>query len=140
MGPAAVRYAMKPVGEPDAGNRHVRFDERGWETERLAQPQATALILDSTRSIWATLACWRREKGPRRPHPALRSPGNANRSQSSLTRRNVTAPATRAWLAASASSARSSRSIASARPPADEPNVPTGFSAAITAAPASGAK
>src|SRR6266851_4594911 len=48
MGPAAVRYAMKPVGEPDAGNRHVRFDERGWETERLAQPQATALILDST--------------------------------------------------------------------------------------------
>ena len=26
--------AMKPVGKPDAGNRHVRFDERGWETER----------------------------------------------------------------------------------------------------------
>ena len=25
---------MKPVGEPDAGDRHVRFDERGWETER----------------------------------------------------------------------------------------------------------
>ena len=25
---------MKLVGEPDAGNRHVRFDERGWETER----------------------------------------------------------------------------------------------------------
>jgi hypothetical protein len=25
---------VKPVGEPDAGNRHVRFDERGWETER----------------------------------------------------------------------------------------------------------
>jgi hypothetical protein len=24
---------MKPVGEPDAGNPHVRFDERGWETE-----------------------------------------------------------------------------------------------------------
>ena len=23
---------MKPVGKPDAGNRHVRFDERGWET------------------------------------------------------------------------------------------------------------
>ena len=22
------------VGEPDAGDRHVRFDERGWETER----------------------------------------------------------------------------------------------------------
>ena len=37
---------MKPVGEPDAGDRHVRFDERGWETERMAQ--ATAPILDST--------------------------------------------------------------------------------------------
>ena len=36
------------VGEPDAGNPHVRFDERGWETERLAKPQATAPVLDST--------------------------------------------------------------------------------------------
>jgi len=25
--------AVKPVGEPDAGNPHVRFDERGRETE-----------------------------------------------------------------------------------------------------------
>src|SRR5260221_509719 len=25
---------MKPVGEPDALIGHVRFDERGWETER----------------------------------------------------------------------------------------------------------
>jgi hypothetical protein len=24
---------VKPVGKPDAGNPHVRFDERGWETE-----------------------------------------------------------------------------------------------------------
>src|SRR5215468_6100229 len=48
MGPAARRHAMKPVGEPDGGNRHVRFDERRWETERLAQPQATAPISDST--------------------------------------------------------------------------------------------
>jgi hypothetical protein len=30
---------------------HVRVDERGWETERWPQPQATAPILDSTRSI-----------------------------------------------------------------------------------------
>ena len=29
---------MKPVGEPDAGNPHVRFDERGWETERCINP------------------------------------------------------------------------------------------------------
>ena len=38
----------KPVGEPDAGNPHVRFDERGWETERCRMAQATAPILDST--------------------------------------------------------------------------------------------
>jgi RNA-directed DNA polymerase len=29
-----VRLAVNPVGEPDAGNPHVRFDERGWETRR----------------------------------------------------------------------------------------------------------
>jgi hypothetical protein len=36
---------MKPVGKPDAGNPHVRFDERGWETDR---SRGTAPILDST--------------------------------------------------------------------------------------------
>ncbi len=30
-----VCHSMKPVGEPDAGNLHVRFDERGVETESL---------------------------------------------------------------------------------------------------------
>src|SRR6202043_1380117 len=40
----------KPVGEPDAGNPHVRFDERGWETERCRMAQATAPILDSTKA------------------------------------------------------------------------------------------
>jgi uncharacterized protein DUF6998 len=39
---------MKPVGKPDAGNPHVRFDERGRETGRLAKPLATAPFLDST--------------------------------------------------------------------------------------------
>src|SRR5277367_5620127 len=39
--------AMKPVGKPDAGNPHVRFDERGGETG-LAQWLATAPFLDST--------------------------------------------------------------------------------------------
>jgi hypothetical protein len=29
-----VSLAVNPVGEPDAGNPHVRFDERGWETGR----------------------------------------------------------------------------------------------------------
>ncbi len=49
--------ATKPVGKPDAGNPHVRFDERGGETDRL---RGTAPILDSTRAdirddgeIWA---------------------------------------------------------------------------------------
>jgi len=39
---------VKPVGEPDALIGHVRFDERGWETERCRMAQATAPILDST--------------------------------------------------------------------------------------------
>jgi hypothetical protein len=42
---------MKPVGKPDAGNPHVRFDERGRETERLPKAQATAPFLDSTPDI-----------------------------------------------------------------------------------------
>ena len=41
-------FEVKLVGEPDAGNPHVRFDERGRETERLPQAQATAPFLDST--------------------------------------------------------------------------------------------
>jgi len=34
MQPSFVSLAVKPVGKPDAGNPHVRFDERGWETGR----------------------------------------------------------------------------------------------------------
>ena len=30
---ACVCHNVKPVGEPDAGNPHVRFDERDVETE-----------------------------------------------------------------------------------------------------------
>src|SRR5450755_1075214 len=37
--------ATKPVGKPDAGNPHVRFDERGGETDR---SRDTAPLLDST--------------------------------------------------------------------------------------------
>jgi hypothetical protein len=37
--------AIKPVGKPDAGNPHVRFDERGGETGRA---NGTAPLLDST--------------------------------------------------------------------------------------------
>ena len=39
--------AVKPAGKPDAGNPHVRFDERGWETGQAAWP-APAPNLDST--------------------------------------------------------------------------------------------
>jgi len=40
---------MKPVGKPDAGNPHVRFDERGGETGHLDAFEAdTAPFLDST--------------------------------------------------------------------------------------------
>jgi hypothetical protein len=42
-----VGLTVKPVGKPDAGNPHVRFDERGGETDRLC---STALLLDSTRT------------------------------------------------------------------------------------------
>jgi hypothetical protein len=47
---------VKSVGEPDALIGHVRFDERGWETERCRMAQATAPILDSTLSDMADLA------------------------------------------------------------------------------------
>jgi hypothetical protein len=50
VGSFPVCLSVKPVGEPDAGNRHVRFDERGWETERCRMAQATAPILDSTKA------------------------------------------------------------------------------------------
>ena len=42
--PPAVCLMVKPVGKPDAGDPHVRFDERGWETGLYA----TAPILDSS--------------------------------------------------------------------------------------------
>ena len=51
----SVYLAVKPVGEPDAGDRHVRFDERGWETERCRMAQATAPILDSTETDLPTV-------------------------------------------------------------------------------------
>ncbi len=43
---STVCLEVKPVGEPDAGNPHVRFDERGEETERCRMAQATAPLLD----------------------------------------------------------------------------------------------
>ena len=53
---------MKSVGKPDAGNPHVRFDERGEETERWSADPVTAPLLDSTQvhgnvSGWVA-DCW----------------------------------------------------------------------------------
>jgi hypothetical protein len=48
VGSLPVCPSVKLVGKPGAGNRHARFDERGWETERCRMAQATAPILDST--------------------------------------------------------------------------------------------
>jgi hypothetical protein len=50
-----VCLTVKPVGEPDALIGHVRFDERGWETERCRMAQATAPILDSTEPDMAAI-------------------------------------------------------------------------------------
>ena len=36
--------ATKPVGKPDAGNPHVRFDERGGETDRRAAPRLSSTL------------------------------------------------------------------------------------------------
>jgi hypothetical protein len=41
-----VCLTVKPVGQPDAGDRPAR--ERGWETGRCRMAQVTAPILDST--------------------------------------------------------------------------------------------
>src|SRR5918997_4603645 len=54
---AAVGLAMKPVGKPDAGNPHVRFDERGRETEQLPlrlkppRPSSTLQVTGRKRHI-----------------------------------------------------------------------------------------
>ncbi len=54
IGSLAVCPSVKPTGEPDALIGHVRFDERGWETERCRMAQATAPILDSTTTAMLT--------------------------------------------------------------------------------------
>src|SRR5271165_3683804 len=65
----SVCPTVKPVGEPDAGNPHVRFDERGWETERCRMAQATAPILDSTKASEAKASILRQLLGEHCPQP-----------------------------------------------------------------------
>src|SRR5262245_18919785 len=40
-----VSPAVKPVGKPDAGDPHVRFDERGEETGRSPEPRLSSTLL-----------------------------------------------------------------------------------------------
>jgi hypothetical protein len=53
---------MKSVGKPDAENRHVRFDERGWETGR-PHRSAPAPSLDSTPAAEPKLGMARADAG-----------------------------------------------------------------------------
>ena len=56
---------MKPVGKPDAGNPHVRFDERGGETGRVSD---TAPLLDSTTFRDRVVRLWLRPLRRRGQH------------------------------------------------------------------------
>src|SRR5262249_18618868 len=71
---------------------------------------------------------------------AAGSPGNAKCAQCGLNARSATPPAASCSPAASASLTRSRRSMASPRPCAVEPSVPTDFWPALTGVPGSGAK
>ena len=71
---AAVSLLMKSVGKPDAGNGHVRFDERGRETGRCQQAQATAPFLDSTK----------RTSGPFWPNELRASAARCGRSKGNV--------------------------------------------------------
>src|SRR5271165_4972169 len=68
--------AVKSVGKPDALIGHVRFDERGRETERLAKPQAAAPFLDSTLGAEpAVRRGLRPSSAARRRHTGVPPPG-----------------------------------------------------------------
>src|SRR6266702_8011348 len=54
-----VGLAVKLVGEPDAGNPHVRFDERGVETERWPQaPSHRATPRLYRHDAWCRTTWW----------------------------------------------------------------------------------
>jgi len=46
---------MKPVGKPDAGNPHVRFDERGGETRPAPPAQEPAPLQSQAHDAWLEL-------------------------------------------------------------------------------------
>src|SRR3982751_1444953 len=69
----AVGLAVKPVGKPDAGNPHVRFDERGRETGCCRMAQATAPVLDSTMDRCAACLVCRIRQFHQRVTPAAKA-------------------------------------------------------------------
>src|SRR5215831_15522571 len=61
--PNIVGLVVKPIGKPSAGNRHARFDERGWETERWPMApsyRAHPRLYHSTirRRVRGLVHCW----------------------------------------------------------------------------------
>src|SRR5262249_11324028 len=68
--PAQIR--LKSGSSRPTGDRHVRFDERGWETERCRMAQATAPILDSTEAVVRKCPLLRRLWGLSGHRPANR--------------------------------------------------------------------
>jgi hypothetical protein len=73
---------VKSVGKPDAGNRHVRFDERGGETGRLPVGLGTALLLDSTQfSVPSTGLPAMSRRRPRKKRKAKPIPGMTLKTQ-----------------------------------------------------------
>ena len=72
----AVGFAVKPVGKPDAGNPHVRFDERGRETGHChrARPRLYRSKDVSATSPWTRKGCcsaWSCTPPPSRTRTAL---------------------------------------------------------------------
>jgi hypothetical protein len=47
----SVRQLVKSVGEPDDRNGHVRFDQGGWETERVTRHRALPRLYHET-ALW----------------------------------------------------------------------------------------
>src|SRR5262249_1024885 len=81
-----VCLTVKPVGEPDAGDRHVRFDERGWETACCRMAQATAPILDSTERDFGGCLLSGRGRGRSGRQPALAERPRIMSTRSSATK------------------------------------------------------
>ena len=88
----AVGLAVKPVGKPDAGNPHVRFDERGRETGQChrARPRLYRSKVVSDTPLWTLMAgssncssTWFVCRIGMAPPPCLRRPAAAGLSSNS---------------------------------------------------------